>query len=142
MCKSQCFDGASNMFGKLSGLATQIFTEQPKAHYTHCHSQSLSLLVKDVTKNTKILRDTMGTAEEITILIKYSPKRESILGSIKEQTESENDSDFHANNLLKLSETRWAVCAVCLKRILDNYNVLWNVWKHCLHNDQMKTELT
>ena len=83
----------------------------------------------------------MGTAEKITILIKYSPKRESILGSIKEQIGCNKDNDFHANNLLKLSETRWTVRAVCFKRILDNHNVLWNVWKHCLQNDQMKTEL-
>ena len=83
----------------------------------------------------------MGTAEEVTILIKNSPKRENILGSIKEQTECENDSDFHANNLLNLSEIRWTVRAVRFKRILDNYNVLRNVWKHSLQNEQMKTEL-
>ena len=69
----------------------------------------------------------MGTTKEIPILIKYSPKQENILGSIKEQIDWENDSDFHANNLLKLSETHWKVRAVCFKRILDNYNVIWNV---------------
>ena len=138
MCRDQCYEGAGNMLGKSSGVATQVFAEQ---HYTHCHAHSLSLSVKDVNKNTKILQDTMGTAEEITILIKYSPKRENILGSIKEQIECQNDSDFHANNLLKLSETRWTVRAVCFKRILDNYNVLWNVWKHCLQDGPMKTEL-
>ena len=83
----------------------------------------------------------MSTAEEIIILIKYSPKQENILGSTKKQTESEDDSDFHANNLLKLSEARWTVRAVCFKRVLDNYNVLWNVWKHSLQNEQMKPEL-
>ena len=72
MCRGQCYDGASNMLGKSSGVATQIFVEQPKSHYTHCHAHSLSLSVKDVTKNTKILQDTMGTAEEITFLIQYS----------------------------------------------------------------------
>ena len=140
MCRGQCYDGASNMLGKSSGVANQIFAEQPKTHYTHCHAHSLSFLVEDITKNIKILQDTMGTAEEITILIKYSPKRENILGSIKEQIECENDSEFHANNLLKLSETCWTVRAVCFKRILDNYSVLWNVRKQCLQNDQMKTE--
>ena len=72
MCRSQCCDGASKSFV----VATQIFAEQTKAHYTHSHAHSLWLSVKNVTKNTKILRDTMGTTEEITILIKYSPKRE------------------------------------------------------------------
>ena len=47
----------------------------------------------------------MGTTDEITILIKYSPKRENILGSINENIECENSSEFHANNLLKLSES-------------------------------------
>ena len=70
MCAGQCYDGASNVLGKSSDVATQIFGEQPKAHYTHCHAHSLSLSGKDVTKNTKILRDTLCTAEEITILIK------------------------------------------------------------------------
>ena len=84
MCRGQCYDGAIiNMLGKSLGVAIQILAEQPKAHYTHCHAHS----VKDVTKNTNILRDTMGTAEEITILIKYSPKLENIVGSIKEQIE-------------------------------------------------------
>ena len=55
--------------------------------------------------------------------------------------ECDSNGDFHANNLLKLSETRWTVPAVCFKRILDNYNVLWNIWKHCLQNNQMKNEL-
>ena len=36
---------------------------------------------------------------------------------MKEQIECENDSDFHANDLLKLSETRWTVPAVCFKTL-------------------------
>ena len=80
----------------------------------------------------------MGTAEKI---LKYSPKQENILDSMEEQIECESDSGFYANNLLKLSETRWTVRAVYIKRILDNYNVLWHVWKHCLQKEQMKTEL-
>ena len=54
------------MLGKPTNVTTQIFAEQPKAHYTHCHAYLLPLLVKDITKNTKILRDTMCTAEEMT----------------------------------------------------------------------------
>ena len=112
-----------------SSIATKISAEQPKVQYTHFPAHSLWF---SVTKNIKILRDTMGTAEEI---LKYSPKQENILDSMKEQTECESDSGFYANNLLKLSETRWTVRAVYFKRILDNYNVLWNVWKHCLQNE-------
>ena len=35
MCRGQCYDGARNMLVKSSGVASHIFEEQPKAHYTH-----------------------------------------------------------------------------------------------------------
>ena len=71
MCRGQCYGGASNMLGKSSGVAAQIFGQQPKAHYTHCHAHSLLLLVKDVTKNTKILQDTMGLNPLLALLLEH-----------------------------------------------------------------------
>ena len=53
-------------------------------------------------------------------------KRENILRNLKEQIECEDDN---ANNILTLSKTRWTVRAVCFTTNLDNYTVLWNVWK-------------
>ena len=82
-CRGQCYDGASNTLGKKSGAAKQIFDIQPKAHYTHCHCHSLSLSVKDLTKQSKLLSDTMDSAGEIAILIKFSPKREIMLNTLK-----------------------------------------------------------
>ena len=35
MYRGQYHDGASNMLEMSFGVATQIFAEQPKAHYTH-----------------------------------------------------------------------------------------------------------
>ena len=40
------------MVGKKSGVAMQIKELQPKAHYTHCHGHSISLSVKEVTKQS------------------------------------------------------------------------------------------
>ena len=48
-CRGQTYDGASNMLGRKSGVATQITNIQPKPIATHCHAHSLSLAVKDVT---------------------------------------------------------------------------------------------
>ena len=53
------------MFGKRSGVAKRIQDEQPKAHVTHCHCHSLSLGVKDTTRDSKLLTDTMDTSKEI-----------------------------------------------------------------------------
>ena len=77
-CRGQIYDGASNMASKRSGVATQISAIQPKTLTTHCFGHSLRLAVKDPTANCKILGDTMGTVGEITVLIKFSPKRENV----------------------------------------------------------------
>ena len=114
---------------------------QPKVNYTHCHAHSLSLSVKDVTKKVKILGDFMGTGREIIVLIKYSPKRENLLGKIKEQTDCNEEVEIKANLISKLSETRWTVRAECFKRILDNYKELMTLWKFCLENNNMATEV-
>ena len=45
-CRGQCYDRASNMLGKKSGVAKKIQACQPKAHATHCHGHALSLSVK------------------------------------------------------------------------------------------------
>ena len=78
------------MMGHKSGVVKIIQDLQLKAYPTHCQGHSLSLSVKDTTKNCKLLPDTMDTAKEIVSLIKFSPKRENhLLGEIKENLEGE-----------------------------------------------------
>ena len=86
-CRGQCYDGTRNMMGHKTGVAKRIQDLQPKAYPAHCHGHSLSLSVKDTTKNCKLLSDTMDTAKEIVSLIKFSPKRENLLREIKENLE-------------------------------------------------------
>ena len=52
------------------GVSTKISEEQPKAIATHCQGHSLSLLVKSLTKECPILRDTMRTVGKMCILVK------------------------------------------------------------------------
>ena len=69
----------------------------------------------------------MGVAEEIVVLIKYSPKRENILGCVKEQVEFESEPEEKVNDITKLSHTRWTVRATCLQRAIDHYEALMKV---------------
>ncbi|XP_028407434.1 zinc finger MYM-type protein 1-like [Dendronephthya gigantea] len=133
-CRGQCYDGASNMLGKKSGVAKQIQECEPKALPTHCHGHSLSLSVKDATSHSKILSDTMNNTNEIVKLVKYSPKRENLFGTLKEnlQYEDEMDEDAVAGGLTKFSATRWTVRAICFERVIDNYEVLLKLWDECL----------
>lgn len=134
-CRGQCYDGANNMLGCKSGVAKQIQDIQPKAHVTHCHGHSLSLSIKDTTKHCKVLTDTMGTAREIVTLIKYSPKRENLLGEIKSNIESDD------RGITKLCPTRWTVRATCFKRILENYQALLEEWNICLEDTKLQPDI-
>ena len=122
------------MLGKNSGVAAQIKEIQPKAVETHCHGYSLSLSVKDAMKSSRLLSDIMGTVAEITTLIKYSPKRENLLGKIKENLEFDDEEDDYEsiNSLTKLCVNRWTVRATAFKRVMDNYQQLHDLWEECL----------
>ena len=132
-CCGQTYDGARNMLGQHSSVATQILAEEPKAVVTHYHGHSLRLSVKSSTSNCNILKDTMSTAGESFILAKYSPKREKILGKIVENMEGDLSKELCAGKMSKLSTTRWTVCATFLQKIIDNYVPLFKLWEQCLN---------
>ena len=99
------------MVSHLSGVAKLI-----KAILTKCYAHSLSLSVKNATKQWEILSDVMCATKKIIALIKFSPKREKILGDIKTNIEEQP----HVGGLLKFSPTRWTVRAIGFNRILCN----------------------
>ena len=137
-CRGQTYDGASNMMGKRSGVSAKICREQPKAKTIHCQGHSLSLAVKSLTQGCAILRDTLGTVAEICVLVKYSPKREKILGNIMENIEGDFGDGTridHRSKLDKLCVTRWTVRAKCYKKILDNYEALLQLWNEALEEN-------
>ena len=101
------YDGASDMTGKKSGVAQQI-KYKPKAHYTHSHGRSVSLSVKYVREQGKMLGETISAAEEMAVLMKYSPKLKKILGCIKEQGEFDGEHETEMRgDVAKLSQLRW-----------------------------------
>ena len=128
--RGQTYDGASNMMGYKSGVAKQIKSIQPKALETHCHGHTLSLSVKDMTKQCKLMDDVIVNVSEITTLVKYSPKREKLLGSIQSNLEcNDEDESFEGiTSLSKLSVTRWTVKATTYLKILKNYDPLMKLW--------------
>ena len=81
--RDQCYDGASNMSGSRNGVATQIIAEEKRAIYTHCFGHALNIAVGDAIKLSKVCRDALETAFEISKLIKFSPKRNAAIDCIK-----------------------------------------------------------
>ena len=119
--RAQAYDRASNMFGKNTGVSVQIAAEQPKALSTHCQGHLLNLGIKTTMTNSKQMKDVMGTVTEIISLVKYSPKRENLLGNIKDLIHFESlhtDDEIQvAPTLDKLSAARWIVRGNAYKKV-------------------------
>ena len=77
-CRGQCFNGANNMVGIWSGVATLIWKEEPRAILIDCYGHSLQLAVSDTVKQMKTMLDALDTINEISKLLKYSPKRDTL----------------------------------------------------------------
>lgn len=134
------------MLGKKSGVAAKILNEVPKALPTHCHAHSLSLSIKSTCQNVKILNDVMGTVGEICVLVKYSPKRENMLGEIKSNVDADIDEealddDDKVPSLDKLCITRWTIRGKCFEKIQMNYIALMKLWDECLQEGGLNTEV-
>ncbi len=121
--RGQCYDGASNMSGLRKGVATQLQQDEPRAIYTHCYGHSLNLAVGDTVRQCKVLKVALEMCFEITKLIKYSPRRESLFKDLKEEISPGSPG------IRVLCPTRWTVRADSMKSIIDNYNVLNEVWE-------------
>ena len=68
--RGQGYDGAYVMAGKVSGVATQILRQQPKAMYYHCKAHNLNLVVSSTCKQVPEignLFDTLRSARLATV---------------------------------------------------------------------------
>ena len=125
-CRGQCYDGASNMVGAKTGVATRIKEIEPRALLTHCYGHALQLAVSDTIRAIKLMRNILDAAFEMHKLIKYSPKRERAFNRLRGETAPGN-SDYRT-----LCPTRWTVRAVSLQDILDNWDVFQELWDKIL----------
>ena len=95
--------------------------------------------------NSKQTKDVMGTVTEIISLVKYSPKRENLLGNIKDFIDFESlhtDDEIEVVPTLgKLSATRWTVSGNAYKKIESNYLPLIKLWDVSLADDKLDSEV-
>lgn len=125
-CRGQCYDGASNMSGAKKGVAANITKQEPRAIYTHCYGHAINLAVGDTVKRSKVMRDSLDTVFEMSKIIKYSPRRDTILEQLKREMALDT-SGFRV-----LCPTRWTVRALSLNSVLENYYVALRILKFVL----------
>lgn len=100
--RGQGYDGAGAMSGKFQGCAARVTAIYPQALYVHCASHSLNLAVGDVCL-IPIIRNTLGTINEIIVFFRCSAKREAILNDAINVVKCETKK----RRLKKYCETRW-----------------------------------
>ena len=119
----QCYDGASNMNGVGNGVAKQIRDAEPKALFTHCYGHALNLAASNTIKRCWTMKKALKTTHEITTLVKYSPRRESLFQIIK------GELALDSPDVRVLCPTRWTVRAKSMISIIRNYSVLREHWE-------------
>ena len=138
LLRGQAYDGASNMLGRKSGVAKLIKDVQKKALHSHCLGHSTSLAVKSIDDVTRGMRDCMDACMEIVKLIKFSPKRETMLETLKmrDLIMAESHEDLEDNTeidtplkIKKFSHARWTMRHVGFTRIKENYQALLKLWE-------------
>ena len=100
--------------------------------------------VKDATKSTRLINDVLDDVLEIVVeitkLTKFSPKREQLLGAVKENFEINNDDSLEQNDsLAKLCTTRFTVRANAFDKVINNFGPFFELWDICL-SDKLDKE--
>lgn len=137
-CRGQCYDGASNMSGAKSGVATRLTALEAKAVYTHCYGHTLNLAAQEAIRRLKMMGDALDTVYEITKLIKKSPKRDVLFQKMKE------DVTPGSPGIRILCPTRWTVRAEALSSISENYQALqmtWEAAKEATRDSEMRARI-
>ena len=136
--RGQCYDGCSTMAGAKAGVAARIAQKEPRAVYTHCFGHALNLAVSDTVRRCQLIQGCLDTSFEVVKLIKFSPKREAMLRSIKEQVSSD------CPGVRTLCPTRWTVRADSLASILANYGSIQHLWESSAavaNNTEMRSRI-
>ena len=151
------------MMGHRSGVVKQIREIQLKALETNCHSHALSLSVKDMTNQSKLLSDVISTVGKKTVLVKYSLKREELLWSIQSNIEGGKNGESlgqptiqqifvglkdvfkkSSRHVLRTSSTRlqrnnFKSSKTCWRRLEDFLKISYKTSSRCLQ-DVMEDE--
>ena len=80
----------------------------------------------DTIKNGKLTRDAMDITNEVSKVVKFSPKCNAIFDKLKEEV-SPDTPGFRV-----LCPTHWTVRAKSLRSVQNNYSVLQELWEFVL----------
>ena len=100
--RGQCYDGASNMSGAVSGCKSIVQQEAPLALYVHCAAHHLNLAVVSAC-NIQSFKNAESYMGEIARFFNYSAKRQRALDKAIELFATQSK----ARKLKDACRTRW-----------------------------------
>ena len=115
-CRGQAYDGASNMLGRINGVAACIQRDEPSAIYVHCLAHCTNLCLQTAGRQMTPVRDALELVNEVSQLIRFSPKRLTLFQSMQSQL-----SHSFTPSLKPLCPTRCTVRTGAINSVLTNY---------------------
>ena len=91
------------MSGYLNGVAARIQNYVPAALYVHCLAHCTNLCLQTIGRQCKPVRDALDLVMGVADLIRYSPKRITLLETLQTQLAPGSPSLKH----LHVCPTRW-----------------------------------
>ena len=113
----QCYDGAGNMRGKFSGMATHIQARCQKAVYIWCHAHRLNLVVNAVAVCSPDIRNTLGLLEELYVFM-TGHKRNDVFRT------AQGDTGERVLQLKRVSTTRWNSSQAAVDTVLSRFSAI------------------
>ena len=118
-CIAQCYDGASVMSGKRSGVQAR-FREIVGSGciYIHCYAHRLNLVVVDTARGIKEVDNFFGLMQAVYSFFSVSSLRHGRF------TEVQRDKDIRVMEIPSLSDTRWVCRFAAVQLFLNRFECL------------------
>lgn len=88
--RGQCYDGAANVSGKISGLQQRIKEIESRALEIHCNAHNLNLSVQDGMEKVLAAKKFIGEVKDLINFVRDSPKRIAQFKGLQEAEQSED----------------------------------------------------
>ena len=123
--RGHCFDGASNMSGRVAGLRAKLSELQPASVYIHCCNHALDLVLVEEAKRVNIIKNAMEIVRDVSNSLDTAKRqnmfREFVCSGGPDGTENNKRKP---QKLLALCPTRWTVRAQAYRRLLDYFDAV------------------
>ena len=136
--RAQCYDGASNMRGRYSGLAARVQEVESRAIYIHCHAHQLNLALQNACCAVRDIRNVLGAVSSLYNFLEGSAKRHAKLAEAQ-QSAAASSSNHPTVTLKRLCETRWSSRYRSVHAVFSNYSAILETLTFISEKDSSKS---